>query len=143
MALSGTLTITPTLLAFAGSKCLLSWDSTGADRVFITGLGYRQPVGFEYVYPTVATTYVATFTNYAASVVATVSVTTGDDPAVNSTANDAAALSIRIVRNVNAGQSVVNTYRPVGDGSPSYIISSRQDQQLNISLLSDDGLGVL
>lgn len=145
MALSGTLTITPTQLAFGGSKCLLSWTSVGAERVFITGLGYRQPIGVEYVYPTTVTTYTATFTDYTSTVVSSVTVTTVDDPPANVVSNDMSVLTVDVVRNVDAGRTAVNVRRPPGDGTPAYIISSRLDQQIVISfsLLGGDDLGVL
>jgi hypothetical protein len=145
MALSGTLTITPTQLTFAGSKCLLSWTSVGAERVFITGLGNRPPIGFEYVYPTIATVYTATFTDYTSTVVSSVAVTTSDDPAANTVSNDMSVLTVDVARNVDAGRIAVNVRRPVGEGTPSYIISSRMDQQIVISfsLLGGDDLGVL
>ena len=126
---SGSLTITPTQIAFNGSKCLLSWASSGAEQVSITGLGRRPVNGSEYVYVSSAMTYVATFTNYTDTVSASVSLTTVADPELNvitgSIGTRSAILTVDIARNLNAGQLSVNARRLLGDGTPAYIISSR------------------
>lgn len=129
---SGSLTISPTQVAFNGSRCLLSWVSTGAERVSISGLGTRPVNGSEYVYVTSATVYTATFTNDTDTIVRSAYTTVAADPATRATTGSInsgllSVLSVDIVRNINAGQTVVNARRTAGDGTPSYIISSRTE----------------
>jgi hypothetical protein len=141
VSISGSLTITPSHVSFKGTKCLLTWLSSGAEHVTITGLGICRPNGEEYVYPARGSSvFTAVFTDYTSTVESTVNVVIDGDPVDQVVDTPLSMIIVKVARNIDAGRVSVNG-RTVG--TPSYIISSRVRPRVYIEPISDDNVGVI